>query len=57
MVLFVQSFNQQQHPTHAGGPVYQAHQETELHCGQRGLDGSLYKQGQPGKSKTLKQSS
>lgn len=45
----LQSFNKQQHPSDAGGPVHQTHQEAELHTGEGGLDGSLHQQGQSGK--------
>lgn len=50
MCVSLQSFNKQQHPSDAGGPVHQTHQEAELHSGEGGLDGSLHQQGQSGKA-------
>lgn len=46
----MQPVHQQQHPTDAGGSVHQTHQKEELHSGERGLDGALHQQGQPGKT-------
>lgn len=48
-MLCLQPLHQHQHPPDEGGPVHQTHQEAELHGGEGGLDGSLHKQGQPGK--------
>lgn len=53
MCVSLQPFNKQQHPSDAGGPVHQTHQEAELHSGEGGLDGSLHEQGQSGEAETL----